>query len=158
MKRRRDYVWDSGWTMTLFGRLVHGVSGRLPAVPESAGETSEPAMDIFEDSRNVIIEIEVPGLSQDDLQVQIDEGRLSVEGYKKSERDSSCLNFLCLERQFGVFRRVVQLPKSVDTSSVHASLFDGILRITLPRVSERRGGAVKVPIEHDFFPPEEENR
>ena len=126
MKRRRDYVWDSGWTMTLFGRLVHGVSGRLPAVPESAGETSEPAMDIFEDSRNVIIEIEVPGLSQDDLQVQIDEGRLSVEGYKKSERDSSCLNFL--------------------------------LRITLPRVSERRGGAVKVPIEHDFFPPEEENR
>ena len=157
MKRRRDYVWDSGWTMTLFGRLVRGASGKFPAAPESAGETAEPAMDIFEDKQDVVIEVEVPGLICDDLRVRIDEGHLSVEGYKKSEQDGSCVNYLCLERQFGVFRRVVQIPNSVDTSSVRASLCDGILRITLPRVSERRGVTVEVPIVYIPFPPGEEN-
>ena len=147
MKRRQDFVWDSGWTMTLFGRLVQGVSGKMPSVPESAGETSGPAMDIYENNRDVVVEIEVPGLNRDHLQVRIDGGRLSVEGYKESERDAANVNFLCLERQVGAFRRIVQLPKSVDTSAVHASLVEGILRITLPRVSERRGVAVEVPID-----------
>jgi HSP20 family protein len=156
MKRRQDFVWDSGWTMTLFGRLVHGVSGRLPSVPESAGETSGPAMDIYENSRDVVIEIEVPGLTRDNLQVRIDGGRLSVEGYKESERNAESVNFLCLERQVGVFRRIVQLPESVDTSAVQASLIDGILKVTLPRVSERRGTAVDVPIDQVSFPSGEE--
>ncbi len=157
MKRRRNYVWDSGWTLTLFGRLMHEVSGKFPTAPESAGETAEPAMDIFEDSRGIVIEVEVPGLGLDDLRVLIDEGGLCIEGFKKSERDAGCVNYLCLERQSGMFRRVVQIPNPVDTSSVLASLRDGMLRITLPRVSERRGSAVEVPVVHTPSCPERKN-
>ena len=149
MKRRRDFIWETGWTMTLFGRLVQEVSGKFPMAPESAGETSEPAIDIFQDDRDVVIEVEVPGLSHDDLNVRIDEDRISIEGFKRGGRESGCLTYLCVERQFGAFRRIVQIPGSVDTRSVSAFLNEGILRIRLPRISDRRKSVVEVPITGD---------
>jgi HSP20 family protein len=149
MKKRRDFSWDTGWTMTLFSRLVQEVSGKAPTAPDWAGETREPSIDIFENRSDVIIEVEVPGLKREDLSIRIDENLVRIDGYKRSERDSECLRYLCLERQFGVFRRIVQIPGSVDTNSVRAVLREGILRISLPRVSERRRSMVEVPITED---------
>lgn len=146
MKRRRDFLWDTGWTMNLLGRIVHEVSGKFPSVPETAGETSEPAMDIFEDNRDVVIEVEAPGLDRNDLSVRIDRDHLRIEGYKKGGQDSGCLSYLCMERQYGAFRRIVQIPSSVDTSSVRAVLRDGVLKICLPRISERRRSVIEIPI------------
>jgi HSP20 family protein len=146
MKRRKDFIWDTGWTMNLFSRMVREASGKFPTAPTSAGETSEPAMDIFEDDHGVVIEIEAPGLNRDDLRIRIDEDVICIEGYKKGLRDVTCLSYLCLERQYGAFRRVVKIPGSVDTTSVQAVLRDGILRIRLPRILDRRRSAVEVPI------------
>jgi HSP20 family protein len=146
MKKRNDFIWDTGWTMNLFNRMVREVSGKFPTVPESAGETSEPAMDIFEDDSDVIIDLEVPGLNREDLRVRIDEDFICIEGYKRGGRDVTCLTYLCLERQYGAFRRIVKIPCSVDTTSVRAFLRDGILRIMLKRISDRRKSAVEVRI------------
>lgn len=146
MRKKKEFIWDTGWTMGLFGKLVQGVSGRFPAAPGSAGETSEPAIDIFEDRDNVVVEVEVPGMSPHELLVNVSDGRVIVEGVKKGEEDSGCLAYLCLERQFGAFRRVVPIPGSVDTSSVLALLRDGVLRIVIPRIRERRRVTVEVPV------------
>lgn len=146
MKNKKEFIWDTGWTMTLFGKFVHGVSGRFAVPQGSAGETGEPAMDIFEEKENVIVEIEAPGMERDDLDLSITEGRLKVEGFKRGEEDRGCLGYLCLERRFGAFRRIVPVPGSVDTSSVQAVLQDGLLRIVIPRVPEKRKSAVKVSI------------
>lgn len=155
MRRKRDFIWDTGWTMTLFSRLVHEVSGKFPTAPESAGETSEPAIDIFQDIHDIVIEIEVPGVGRDDLSVRIDDDRLSIEGFKRVERDVGCLSYLCLERQFGAFRRVVQIPISVDTSSVNAVLDGGVLKIRLPKVPNRRRSIIEVPIADSSIPSRE---
>jgi HSP20 family protein len=146
MMRRKDFIWDTGWTMNLFNRMVQEVSGKFPTAPESAGETSEPAMDIFEDDKDVIIDVEVPGLNREDLRVRIDEDHVCIEGYKRGGKDVTCLTYLCLERQYGAFRRIVKIPGSVDTTSIQAVLRDGVLRIRLPRISDRRKSTFEVQI------------
>ena len=158
MKKKKEFIWDTGWTMTLFGKMVQGVSGRFPVPPDSAGETAEPAMDIYEENERVVVEVEAPGMSREDFHIYIADGRLRIEGFKKGGEDSGCLAYLCLERRFGVFRRVVPIPGSFDTSSVRASLEGGILRITIPRVTERRKVMVEVPIVQNSSPPGEEDR
>ncbi|TNF50465.1 Hsp20/alpha crystallin family protein [bacterium] len=147
MKRKRDFIWDTGWSLTRFSRLVHQVSGKIPSAPEWAGETTHPPMDIFEDEAGVHIQLEVPGMSRDDLNIRLDRDRLSIEGFKQSGGDSQCLRYICVEREFGIFRRIVEVPVSVDASGVRAALVDGVLRIILPKVTERRRAVVDVPID-----------
>lgn len=133
--------------MSRFSRMVQEVSGRFPEVPQSAGETSEPAVDIFEDDCDVIIDVEAPGLSRDDLRVRVDEDLICIEGYKRGLRDATCLSYICLERQYGAFRRLVHIPGSVDTNSIRAVLRDGMLRIRLKRISDRRKSGFDVRID-----------
>ena len=148
MKRKRDFIWDTGWSLTRFSRLVHQVSGKIPSAPEWAGETTHPPMDIFEDEAGVHIQLEVPGMSRNDLNIRLDRDRLSIEGFKQSGGDSQCLRYICVEREFGIFRRIVEVPVSVDASGVRAALVDGMLRIMLPKVTERRRTVVDVPIDN----------
>jgi len=155
MKKRRDYVWDTGWTMNRFSRMVQEVSGKFPAAPDSAGETTEPAMDIYENKYDVVIDVEAPGMGREDLRIRIDEDLLCVEGYKKGLKDATLLSYLCLERQYGVFRRIVKIPGSVDTASIRAVLSNGVLRIKLRRISDRRKSTFEVPISDGSFPPRE---
>ena len=147
MKRKRDFIWDTGWSLTRFSRLVHQVSGKIPSVPEWAGETAHPSMDIFENEIDLCVELEVPGMSRNELNIRLDGDRLSIQGFKHSGGDQECLRYLCLEREFGVFRRIVEIPGSVDASGVRAALVDGVLKIKLPKVIERRRTAVDVSID-----------
>jgi len=86
-------------------------------------------------------------MSRNDLNIRLDRDRLSIEGFKQSGGDSQCLRYICVEREFGIFRRIVEIPVSVDASGVRAALVDGVLRIILPRVIERRRAVVDVPID-----------
>ena len=147
MKKNRDFIWDTGWSLTRFGRLVHQVSGKLPSAPGWAGETAHPPMDIYEDESGVHVELEVPGMTRDELKIRLDRDRLSVEGFKHSEGDRECLRYMCVEREFGVFRRIVEVPVSVDASGVRGILAEGVLKIFLPKVTERRRTVVDVEIE-----------
>jgi HSP20 family protein len=147
MKNKRDFTWDTGWSLTRFSRLVHQVSGKIPSAPGWAGETAQPPMDMFEDEEGVHVEIEVPGMAKSDLVIRLDRDRLSIEGYKHGDNDRDCLRYLCVERESGVFRRIVEIPVSVDASVVRAKLADGMLKIKLPRVTERRRKVVEVPID-----------
>ena len=147
MKRKRDFIWDTGWSLTTFDRLMHQVSGRLPSAPGWAGETAQPPMDIFEDEKDIHVQIEVPGMARKELAISLDHDRLCIEGYKYGSSDRECQRYLCVEREFGVFRRIVDIPASVDASGIRATLVDGVLKIKLPKVMERRRSVVDVPID-----------
>lgn len=104
-------------------------------------------MDVFEDETGIHIELEVPGMKRDELNIKLDRDRLIIEGFKHSGGDLECLRFICLEREYGVFRRIFDIPVSVDASGVHATLVDGVLKIKLLKVTERRRVVVDVPID-----------
>ena len=146
MKRRKDFIWDTGWTLNRFVRLIHGFSGKISVAPDWAGETAQPPVDIVQDEHGLLVEMEAPGMARENLAISIDGDRLTVEGYKADRPDSGCLRYLCLEREFGVFRRIIDIPASVDPSGASAELAQGVLRIRLPMISERRKNVVQVPI------------
>ena len=86
-------------------------------------------------------------MKREELSIRLYRDKLIIEGYKHGEVDIECLRYICLEREFGVFRRIVEIPVSLDTSGVQAALVEGILKINLPKVKERRKAVIEVPID-----------
>ena len=120
MKKRKDFVWDTGWRLNRFARIVHGFSGRVSMAPDWAGETAQPPVDIVQDDKGLLVELEAPGMSRDDLLISIDGERLTIEGFKSGRQDADCTRYLCLERI-----SVVCSPKNLGTSVIPNSFWFG---------------------------------
>lgn len=109
-------------------------------------ETDYPPLDIFETGEGFIVEVEVPGIAPEDMEVSMVTGMLVIAGIKR-ETSRGRINFLCMERTFGSFRRIVPLLRPVDTGRTTAVYDGGILRIDIPKITEKRGARRLVPIE-----------
>jgi HSP20 family protein len=107
-----------------------------------------PPLDLYELDAAIVIVIDVPGVPADAMRVLAKDGVLVVAG----EKTTACAakgeaRFHLAERDFGRFARAVRVPGPFDASRAEATLEDGILRVTLPRVSERRGASIDIPIK-----------
>ena len=113
----------------------------------AAGECT-PALDVLEGETAVEIEIDVPGVTPSDVRVLIKGGVVVVVGEKvapdPSERSEA--SFHLVERGFGRFARVVRLTGAFDSGQARATLKDGELRIVIPKIVERRGRNIPVPV------------
>jgi len=111
-----------------------------------------PLADVFETNDMIYIEIDLPGLKKEDIDAYITRDMVIVEGIKK-ERDLEVQGvkerYLCLERVFGQFRRVIEIPTAVDTSRIKAVLKDGVLRLALPKIVDRREKKKRILIEEE---------
>jgi len=116
-----------------------------PAHP-AIEETDFPAIDVFETPGEVVIEAELPGVAPGAVSVIASEGLVVIEGTKDEEPGPGRVNFLCMERCFGAFRRVVLPGAAVDISRATAVCRDGILQVRVPKVEEKRGRVRVVPV------------
>lgn len=115
---------------------------------ESIQEKGFPVIDVFENTENVFIEAELPGVGKDGVRISIVGGELLIEGEKAEDRyEIEKVNYLCIERNFGRFRRTVDIPAAADTSKVTASYSEGVLLVTIPKVKEQRRKSRMVAIE-----------
>lgn len=115
---------------------------------ESIEEEGFPVIDVFENSDNICVEAELPGIDRDKVRISVTEGELVIEGEKAGDRDESGkVNYICIERSFGRFHRTVDIPKAADTSKVRARYEKGILFVTIPKVKEQRKKSTKIEIE-----------
>jgi len=94
-----------------------------------------PTTDIFAKGDDLVIRCELAGVRQDDIDISLVNGVLSVSGERRSELDDEELEFFTRERYFGHFRRTIALPDAVDPSRLEAGFEDGLLEITV------KGGA-----------------
>ena len=94
-----------------------------------------PAVDVFEAADRYVVMMELPGLTQDDVQLQYHEGRLTISGTRR-EREATCEQFHRIERGHGNFSRTFQLPLPVDAEHINADLRDGVLTVTCPKTSD----------------------
>jgi HSP20 family protein len=118
-------------------------SERLPA-----GEWN-PDVDVYESHGQLEVVVEVPGLAADALSVVCRERELVIRGERRAPRGSAGIGFLCLERPHGRFERCIPLEGAVDLRKARAVLRRGLLTISLPRLSERRGRETVIPIERE---------
>ncbi len=104
---------------------------------------SAPAMDIHNGDDAVEICAELPGVREEDVDLSIEEGVLTLRGEKKSTREDKEAGYS--ERSYGTFERRITLPSNIDTEACSAHFEDGVLTITLPKSEERNRGR-KIPL------------
>jgi HSP20 family protein len=82
------------------------------------------------------ISMELPGVAESDVDLSVDNGNLTIRGEKKTEREQKGETWYFSERQYGAFSRSFQLPEDADGSKASATMKDGVLQITVPRVAQ----------------------
>jgi HSP20 family protein len=102
-----------------------------------------PAVDILETSDQYIVVAEVPGMSRDELDIRVHEGRLSIAGERR-ERTPQCEQYHRVERGHGSFSRTFHLPVAVDGDRVTADLRNGVLTVTCPKVADGAARRIQV--------------
>src|SRR5262245_53032994 len=107
-----------------------------------------PLVDVLETSHSVEIMLDLPGVSVDALRIAIKLGVVLIVGEKERVEPAkrAPASFHLVERDFGRFARAVRIHAAIDAAAAKASLQNGELRIVIPRVEERRGHAIAVPI------------
>ena len=128
---RWDPLQDLLATSQRLNRLATGPSGWTPPV------------DVFETPDRFVILVELPGLTQDDVQLQHHDDRLTISGVRR-ERESPCEQFHRIERGHGSFSRTFELPVPIDAERITADLRDGVLTVSCPKASD--GSVRRIPI------------
>ena len=105
-----------------------------------------PPVDVYEDEHKIVLKLEVPGLKQEDLDIQIEKNTLTVKGERKFEKEEKEENFHRIERRYGSFFRSFTLPNTVNPEAVKASYDAGVLRVELEKRAEAKPKQIKVQI------------
>jgi HSP20 family protein len=105
-----------------------------------------PNVDICECAEEMVVEAEMPGVEPASLQVRVGGGNLTLEGNKPRPAESSGITFHRKDRAFGRFRRVIPLHAAVNTHKAEARLEDGVLSVRFPKVPNKRGEEVSIPV------------
>ena len=128
---RRDEPAAQGDSVVGAGQLGSGRWGLLAA-------------DVRVEDDRVVVRLEAPGMSRDDLHIDIDGCRLSVWGEKRVDSEADDGDYHLVQCVYGSFRRDLLLPKAVDAERASASYRDGVLRIEIPRLERSRGHRILV--------------
>src|ERR1700748_3048193 len=104
-------------------------NGELQNESPSAGNFLPP-VDIYDDANRLVLRLEVPGIPQEDFQINLENQTLTVKGERRFVKDEKEENFHRIERRYGSFVRSFTLPATVATDSAQANYENGILSIT----------------------------
>jgi HSP20 family protein len=105
-----------------------------------------PAVDVYEDEHKIVLKLEIPGVSQDDVDIRLENSTLTVRGERKFEKEEKEENFHRIERRYGSFSRSFTLPNTVDTENIRANYEQGVLNIELSKRAEAKPKQIKVNV------------
>jgi HSP20 family protein len=134
-----DRVFDNflGPRWPSLGLLLRD-SDRTPAL--------HPTVDVRESDKEIVVEAELPGLDEKDVEIILRDGVLAIKGEKKSEREEKRDDYHLSERRYGSFQRSFRVPDTVDEDKVTAAFTKGVLKVTLPKRPETVKAERKIPI------------
>ena len=105
-----------------------------------------PAVDIYETENELLFKVDAAGLSQEDIDVQLENGTMTLKGERKFEKDDKVKGYHRIERSYGAFARSFTLPDTVNPEGVRAEYAQGVLTITLPKKELAKPRAIKVNV------------
>ncbi|MDX2027599.1 MAG: Hsp20 family protein [Alphaproteobacteria bacterium] len=127
-------------------RTLDDVWGSLPASATPAASMSV-RLDVKEDDQAFHITAELPGLSENEVDVTFDDGLLTIRGEKKIERDEKKDTWHVVERSYGSFARQIALPANINAEKIDAKFDKGVLKINLPKQPPAQATAKKINIK-----------
>jgi HSP20 family protein len=118
-------------------------------VPGASALTAEcrPPLDVFETGTDLEVVIDVPGVPTENLRVAIRRNTLVIVGAKVSPVSAGDGRYHLAERSYGRFARAIRLAGAFDGTRARATASAGELRVTLPRLDDRRGSMLVIPVE-----------
>jgi HSP20 family protein len=110
---------------------------------EAAGPL--PLVDVYETDDNLVLEMDLPGIDPEDVLIKVCEDVIIIEGIKRERLKEKRLKYICMERSFENFRRLIKIPVPVNAVAGRAWYNHGVITLTFPKIKER---VIKIKIEN----------
>lgn len=107
----------------------------------------KPAVDIFETKDSLVMKVELPGVSKEDVKIDLDNQILTISGERKFENEVKEEDYHRIERAYGQFQRSFTLPNKVDAERIEASYREGLLEVVLPKKEEAKPRQIEVNVK-----------
>jgi HSP20 family protein len=117
--------------------------------PANGGNTLRrwiPAMDLVETEDDFVLRADLPGLSEDDVSIELEDSVLTISGERKAQHEERKEGYYRVERAFGTFARSLTLPEGVNPEAVRASFDRGVLEVRIPKPEERKPRKVAISV------------
>ena len=138
--------WDPIRELADLQKTVHSIFEETAAQEGAVANSFVPPVDVYEDQHSIVLRLEVPGVHSDDIDIRLENHKLTVRGERKFDSEKKAENFLRVERRYGAFLRSFTLPNTVNTEKVEAACNDGVLEITLAKRPEAQPKQIKVTV------------
>jgi len=128
-------------------RLINSLFDSATA-PVSGATTRRwlPATDLIESETHYVLRADLPGVSEDDISIELDHDVLTISGERKAETREQTGGYVRVERVSGSFRRSVRLPKGVDAEAITAAFDNGVLEVSVPKPEQPKPRRVQVTV------------
>ena len=130
---------------TEMNRLFNSVFD-APAGARNAGTLRRwmPAMDLLEVGDDFVLRADLPGMSEEDVKIELEDSTLTISGERNAEHESKGEGFYRVERAYGSFARSLTLPQGVDAEAVSASFDRGVLEVRIPKPEQRKPRRIEI--------------
>ncbi|HMA27239.1 MAG: Hsp20/alpha crystallin family protein, partial [Solirubrobacterales bacterium] len=112
--------------------------------PKAPSRRWIPAMDLVETEDHLVLRGDLPGMTEDDVDIEIKDGVLTVSGERKTDHEEKGEGYHRVERSFGSFSRSLSLPQGVDPGKVEAKFDNGVLEVRIPKPAEAKPTRVEI--------------
>lgn len=106
-----------------------------------------PRIDMSETDKELLVKVELPGMTEKDVDISINRDMLTISGEKKQEKEQSEKGWYRMERQYGSFSRSIPLPYEIESDKAEALYKDGILSIKLPKSAVQQKATKSIPVK-----------
>lgn len=119
--------------------------------PAAGGRTGmfHPSVDVREGEKEIVVQAELPGLDEQDVELLLEESSLVLKGEKKLEKEDQGKGYHYVERACGSFHRVIPLPRGLDAKKAEARFKNGVLTVTLPKLEPAKAKEKRIAIQSE---------
>jgi HSP20 family protein len=127
-----------------FSREVDRLFDAFFGSDRDQGRRWVPPVDLVEAEDHFVLKADLPGLSEEDVSVEVQDGALTISGERSAEHETSEGGWYRIERSFGSFQRSLTLPDGVDPDGISAKFDRGVLEVRIPKPEERKPRRVQI--------------
>lgn len=145
LQREIDRIFEDAFRN--FPSLPFGFNRDFPSLVP--GAWLKPTMDIAAGEKEYTVTVELPGVEEKEIQVEIVGDALRIHGEKKQEKEEKEKDFYRVERSYGSFQRILNLPDDADRDAISATFKQGVMKIVIPRKSTPKAETKKIAVKID---------
>jgi len=139
--------WDPFEEMTTLRNRMDRLWSRMVTDDEPTLANWSPTSDIVETKDEIVIKSELPGIQDKDVDIEIENGVLTIKGERKVEKEAEEKGYRRVERSYGSFFRSFTLPPNVEAEKIAATFTNGLLEVHMPKKEGAKPRSIKVEVK-----------